>query len=159
MADKPEYLTEEGRQKLKAELDHLRNVKLPEVAQRIHQAKEFSNAIDNPEYDEAKNEQAFIDGRIQTIENILRNATIIQDKPAKNGVVNIGCWVKLRNEDDADEEDEEYHIVGSAEANPREHRISNESPVGRAVIGKRLNDQVQVVVPSGVVRYRVVEVR
>lgn len=155
MAEKPVYLTADGLAKLRAELDHLLTVRRPQVASRIQQSKEFSSTSENADYDEAKNEQAFVEGRILTIENMLRNAAIIQEDHANHETVRLGSTVKVRTEDD---EDEEYEIVGSAEANPRQGKISNESPVGRALLGRHPGDQVEIAVPSGLMKLTVVEI-
>src|SRR3989304_2684783 len=124
MSDKPVFLTQEGLSKLTAELEHLRAVRRPQVAARIHQAKEFSDTVDNAEYDDAKNEQAFVEGRILTLEKMLRNAVLISDDHAQSEVVQIGSKVKVRS---SDGDVEEYTIVGSAEADPKAGRISNEA--------------------------------
>lgn len=155
MAEKPVYLTAEGLAKLKTELDHLVTVRRPQVANRIQQSKDFANTSENAEYDDAKNEQAFIEGRILTIETMLRNAMIIEEDHTNHEVVRLGSTVKVKS-DDGDEE--EYEIVGSAEANPRQGKISNESPVGRALLGRHPGDQVEVAVPSGMMKLTVVEI-
>ena len=145
MPEKHVYLTVQGRRKLEEELEHLIAVKRPEVAERIRTAKEFSDTVDNAEYDEAKNEQAFIEGRIQDIERTLANAIIIDDQPAGD-VVRLGSRVTVRG---SDGEEQVYTIVGSVEADPRAGRISNESPVGRALLGRRVGEVVSVVAPGG----------
>ncbi|MGI6037563.1 MAG: transcription elongation factor GreA [Limnochordia bacterium] len=157
MSEKEVLLTEEGLEKLEKELDYLKRVRRREVANRIKDALEFGDISENAEYDDAKNEQAFLEGRIATLEKTLRNAKIIQresgDGPLKVG---LGDTVKLLDL----EEDEElvFTLVGSPEANPAEARISNESPVGRAIIGKEPGTEVEVEVPAGVIRYRIVEI-
>lgn len=155
MAEKPVYLTAEGLAKLKAELEHLVTVRRPQVASRIQQSKESANTSENAEYDDAKNEQAFIEGRILTIENMLRNATLIEQDHSNHEVVRLGSTVKVRTDDG---EEEQYEIVGSAEANPRLGKISNESPVGRALLGRHPGDSVEVAVPSGVMKLTVIEI-
>lgn len=156
MSEKEVYLTQDGLKKLEEELDNLKSVKRREVAERIKQAIEFGDISENSEYDDAKNEQAFIEGRILTLEKMLRNARIIDetDNPVKD-VVGVGSKVRLKDL----EFDEEftYTIVGSAEANPAENRISNESPVGKAIIGKRPGDTIEVTVPAGTIKYQVIE--
>ena len=157
MHDKPVLLTPEGRKKLEAELKQLREVRRVEVADRLKASKEFSDTTDNAEFEEAKNEQAFVEGRVLTIERMLSHAVLIDSEQASaaRDHVSIGSRVKLVDEEG---ETEEYHIVGSAEANPREGRISNESPVGEALLGKRVGDRIEVVVPAGTTRYKISEI-
>lgn len=147
MADKPVPLTREGLAKLEQELDHLRTVKRQEVADRIHQAKELASTQNNAEYDDAKNEQAFVEGRILTLEKMIQNATIIEERQSSR--VELGSKVTVVN---GDGKDLHYTIVGSAEASPKDGRISNESPVGRALLGKSVGEEVQVDAPAGVLR-------
>lgn len=156
MPQKEFFLTPEGLSKLRAELEHLRNVERQEVANKILRAKEVGGTVNNAEYDDAKNEQAFIEGRILTLEQMIRNATLIQAEGASCKQVSLGCKVTVRNQDG---KSEHYTIVGSAEANPSEGRISNASPVGRALMGKKVGEDVEVVVPAGVLRLSVVEIR
>lgn len=155
MPDKEVILTEEGLRKLEEELDYLRRVKRKEVAERIKEALSFGDISENSEYDDAKNEQAFIEGRIATLEKILRNARVVDHSHAP-GTVGIGSRVRLRDLDTG--ELLEYTIVGSAEAAPAALKISNESPVGRALIGRRAGETVEVSVPAGLLRYRIEEV-
>jgi transcription elongation factor GreA len=147
MAEKPIFLTPEGRAKLEAELENLVTVRRSEIAQRIHSAKEEGDIMENSAYDEAKNEQAFVEGRIMTIEQMLKNAVII-DPARATGMVGLGSVVSVVERGRRDEE--VFQIVGSAEADPGRGRISNESPVGRALMGKREGDEVQVRIPDGV---------
>jgi transcription elongation factor GreA len=156
MAEKPIFLTPEGRAKLEAELEQLKTVRRAEVAERIHAAKEEGDIMENSAYDEAKNEQAFVEGRILTIEQMLKNAVRI-DETRTSDSVRIGSYVAVveRGGDD----DEMYQIVGSAEADPTRGRISNESPVGRALLGKRIGDEVQVKIPDGVRHLKITEIR
>ena len=130
MNNKPTYLSREGLERLRAELDEMVNVRRPEVAARIHDAKEHGDLTENAEYEDAKNEQAFVEGRIQTLEALIKNATII-DENHTNDHVQIGSTVKVNGPDGS----ESFMIVGSTEAKPTEGRISNESPVGRALLG------------------------
>jgi transcription elongation factor GreA len=156
MADKPVFLTAEGKAKLEAELQHLITVRRPEVAQRIRAAKEGGDVTDNADYDDAKMEQAFVEGRILTIETMLKNVTMID--PSNNGSaghIRLGSRVTVV---DDDEFKETYLIVGSAEARPAEGKISNESPLGKSLIGKRAGDEVTVAAPSGILRFRILEV-
>jgi transcription elongation factor GreA len=155
MADKPVFLTPEGRTKLKQELDFLISVKRPEVAEAIHSAKEEGDISENSAYDAAKEQQAFIEGRIMQIEQMLKNAEIIESQVA-TGVVVLGSKVKVVEKGSKDEEN--YQIVGSAEADPTKGRISNESPVGRALMGKKTGDQVVVKTPAGERQLRLVQV-
>jgi transcription elongation factor GreA len=151
MHDKPVFLTPEGREKLEAELTYLRDIRRPEVADRIRTAKEFSDTIDNAEFDEAKNEQAFVEGRILTLEKMLAHAVMIESEKAAalHDIVRLGSRVTV-----ADEEGQldSYTIVGSAEVSASQGRISNESPVGRALLGRKIGDSVEIVVPAGVLR-------
>jgi transcription elongation factor GreA len=153
-ANKPEYLSAEGLEKLKAELDELTSVKRPEVAQRIHLAKEYGDVTENAEYENAKNEQAFVEGRVQTLTAIITNAVLIDENHSKT-IVQIGSTVTLEGEVGK----ETYTIVGAAEAAPAEGRISNESPVGRALLGKKKGAEVTVSVPAGDSIYTIVGIR
>lgn len=152
MPDKQVYLTGAGFKKFEDELNHLKTDKRTEVAERIRRAKEFTDTVDNAEYDDAKAEQAFIEGRIQDLEYQLANAQIIDDHPAGD-YVRLGSKVTVT---DPDGEEEVYTIVGSAEADPQHGYISNESPVGRALMGKRIGEQVDVVAPGGSFNLKVV---
>ena len=156
MAEKPIFLTPEGRAKLEAELENLKTVRRSQVAEAIHSAKEEGDIMENSAYDEAKNEQAFVEGRIMTIEQMLKNAVRI-DETRATGVVGIGSVVSVVER--GERGDEEYHIVGSAEADPTKGRISNESPVGRALLGKRVGEEVQVKIPDGVRHLKITEIR
>src|SRR5512142_343167 len=156
MAEKPIFLTPEGRAKLEAELENLRTVRRAEVAERIHSAKEEGDIMENSAYDEAKNEQAFVEGRIMTIEQMLKNAVMI-DATRASDTVGIGSYVTVVER--GRREEEMYQIVGSAEADPAKGRISNESPVGRALLGKRDGDEVQVRIPDGVRYLKITEIR
>jgi transcription elongation factor GreA len=153
MAEKAVPMTKEGIERLEKELDHLRNVRRHEVAERIHEAKELASAQNNAEYEEAKNEQAFVEGRIMTLEHLLQNATVIDEEAAHHAsIVQIGSKVSVTA---AEGQKTDYTIVGAAEARPTEGMISNESPVGRALLGKRVGDEVQIQVPKGVLRLTV----
>ncbi|MBI3979929.1 MAG: transcription elongation factor GreA [Chloroflexi bacterium] len=155
MPDRSVFLTPEGLQKLRSELEHLVTVRRPVIASRIQQAKELANTVDNAEYDEAKNEQAFVEGRILTIEKMLASAVLIRED-SRHDMVRLGSRVVVESPNG---EREEYAIVGSAEASPRHGKISNESPVGRALLGRKPGEQIQVVVPAGVLTYQIVEIR
>ncbi|MBI2953052.1 MAG: transcription elongation factor GreA [Chloroflexi bacterium] len=150
-------MTHEGRQKLLKELESLRNVRRKEVAEQLHLARQLSDGWDSPEYLEAKNAQAFVEGRIRTIEKTLSEASIIEELAgsAKPEAVRVGSRVRVRNEDS---EEEVFTIVGSAEADARAGRISNQSPVGSALLGKKIGDSVEVEVPAGVRQFAVLEI-
>jgi transcription elongation factor GreA len=156
MAEKAVPMTKDGIEKLEKELEHLLAVKRPEVADRIHSAKELASAQNNSEYEEAKNEQAFIEGRIMTLEHLLQNVTVIDEEAAHHASrVQLGAKVTVDTEDG---KKMEYVIVGPAEVDPKLGHISNESPVGRALLGKRIGDKVQVSVPKGVMKLTVVKI-
>lgn len=157
MAEKEVLLSLEGLKQLEQELSHLLTVKRLEVAERIKQAREYGDITENSEYEDAKNEQAFIEGRILVLEKTLRNARII-DRPASGALaVGLGNTVLLRDLEFGDELS--YVIVGTLEADPMAHRISNESPVGQAILGKAVGAVVEVEAPVGLLRYEVLEIR
>src|SRR5688572_6104576 len=143
MNNKPAYVSREGLEKLRHELEELVNVRRAEVAARIQEAKEHGDITENAEYEDAKNEQAFIEGRIQSVSALVKNAVIIDENTSKTHV-QVGSTVKLQGAGGT----ETYTIVGSAEAAPAEGRISNESPVGRALLGRKKGDKVKVSVPA-----------
>jgi len=149
-------LTAEGLRKLEQELEHLKSVRRREIAERIKEAREFGDITENAEYENVKNEQAFIEGRILLLERLVRNAVVLDELQVNCETVTVGCRVRLQDLDDG--ETYEYAIVGSAEADPRANRISNESPVARALLGKREGTDVEVRVPVGLVRYRILKV-
>jgi len=151
------FLTKEGYQKLADELEFLRTDKRKQVAERLHEAMEGGELIENAEYEAAKNEQAFVEGRIQELEMILASARIIEekDKKEKGGLVQVGSTVVIK-EDDGNPE--KYTIVGAAEANPREGRISNESPIGKAILNRRAGEEVNVEAPGGTFKVKIVKV-
>ena len=149
MVEKEVFLTKEGLLKLEEELEELKTIKRKEIADKIKVARGFGDLSENAEYDEAKNEQASIEERIAKIENMLVNAVTIDESEITTDKVSVGSKIIIR--DLEDDEDLEYLIVGSAEADPLEGKISNESPVGRAAIGKRKGDILQVETPAGVV--------
>ncbi len=156
MSEKEVLLTKEGLSRLEDELEHLKTVKRREVADRIKQALAFGDISENSEYDDAKNEQAFIESRIVKLEKMLRNARLISEDDIQTEVVGLGSRVKLR---DLEYQDEfEYMIVSSAEADPGEAKISDESPVGKALLGKKPGDIIEVEVPAGMVRYQIISV-
>ncbi len=155
MPEKPIFLTPEGRSKLEQELEYLRNVKRHEVAAAIHSAKEEGDIMENSAYDAAKEQQAFVEGRIMSLETMLKNAVMI-DPNRVSDMVGMGCYVKVVER--GSKADEVYQIVGSAEADPTKGRISNESPVGRALMGKKKGDEIAVKIPAGERHLKVVEI-
>lgn len=155
--NKQNILTIEGLSKLEEELDYLKSKRRAEVALRIKQALAFGDISENSEYDEAKNEQAFVEGRIAQIENILKTAKVIDDEDIQTDTVSVGCKVTLKDIELGDEV--EYTIVGSAEADPMNLKISNESPVGRALIGKKAGSIVDISVPDGVIKYQILNIK
>lgn len=156
MTDKEVILTPSGLKKLEEELEHLKSVKRREVAERIKIAIGYGDISENSEYEDAKNEQAFIEGRIITLEKMLRNARIINEDEVNTDVVSIGSTVKLK---DLEFDDiVEYTIVGSAESDPLANLISNESPVGKSLLGKQIGATVEVVVPAGVIKYEILDI-
>jgi transcription elongation factor GreA len=151
-------LTPEGYESLKQELDVLRNDRRREIAERIKVAREFGDISENAEYDDAKNEQAMLEHKIAQLEERVANARIIDTDDVDTSVVSIGSVVRLRDVDA--KETVEYHIVGSAEANPAERRLSNESPVGKAIMGRKKNETVEVTTPRGtVIKYKIMEIK
>lgn len=149
-------LTLEGKAKLQQELDHLVGVRRREVAERIHQAMEFSgDPVDNAEYQDAKDEQAFVEGRIRELENILAKATIAAEQTTETGTVQIGCTVTVVDEDGVTDT---FTLVGSMEAEPLAGRFSLDSPVGRALLGHKAGETIVVSAPAGDIRYQIVSV-
>ncbi len=149
------FLTPIGYRKMGEELEYLRTVRRREVAERIRQAKEFGDLSENSEYEDAKNEQAFVEGRIRELEALLRNARVIVEN-GSNGTVEIGSRVRLRELGTGEEF--EFQIVGSAEADPGQNRISHKSPVGQAVLGRRPGEVVEVQAPGGRAVYEIVRI-
>lgn len=154
--DEAVILTREGYENLKEELVNLKTVRRKEVAERLKQAIDFGDLSENSEYDDAKNEQAFIEGRIQTIEATLHNAQVIEDGTHSSGVINIGSYVTVRDVEFDDVE--EYRIVGTSEADPMQNKISNESPLGSALLGKRQGQTIKVNAPAGMLEYEILKV-
>jgi transcription elongation factor GreA len=157
MAEKEVILTQEGLKKLEEELEHLKSVKRREVAERIKVAIGYGDISENSEYEDAKNEQAFIEGRIMTLEKMLRNARIINNDDVSTDAVSVGAIVTLKDLEFG--EIVEYNIVGSAESDPLENKISNESPVGKAILGKGKGAVVDVNVPAGVIKYEIIDIK
>lgn len=156
MKEKEVILTVEGLKKLEDELEQLKSVKRREVAERIKQAISFGDISENSEYEDAKNEQAFIEGSILTLEKMLRNAKIIDDENLDTKVVSIGSTVLLKDLESGEEFT--YTIVGSVEANPGANKISNESPVGKAILGQPKDHIVEVSVPAGQLKYQILDI-
>ncbi len=150
-------LTAEGYEKLKQEIEYLSNQKRREVADRIRIAREFGDIAENAEYDDAKNEQAMVEHRIAQLEERLIAARVISKGDVKKDVVSVGSRVKLR--DIVAKKTFEYRIVGSAEANPDENKLSNESPVGKAILGKKKGEIVEVAAPRGSFKYKILEIK
>ncbi|MGH2543546.1 MAG: transcription elongation factor GreA [Ardenticatenaceae bacterium] len=155
MTDKPTLLTAEGKRKLEEELLYLKEQKRPQVAERIRAAKEEGDLRENAEYDDAKLEQGFVEGRIREVEYLLKNVQIIEANGSH--VVGVGSTVTIREE--GTDDDETYTVVGATEANPTNGRISNESPLGRALLGKKKGAKVHVATPGGEVAFRVIKVQ
>jgi transcription elongation factor GreA len=155
MQDKVVYLTSEGKQRFAAELHELQTVRRHQVEEQIRRAKEFADTVDNAEYDEAKTEQGFVEGRIQELERLLSTAKVIEAPTTKVDYVRMGSHIKVSDDDG---EVETYYLVGSHEADPRRGLISNESPIGRALIGKRVGDEVTVVAPAGSFALKIVDI-
>ena len=156
MAERQFFVTDEGLQALEKELEYLKTVRRKEVAEKIKVALSFGDLSENSEYDEAKNEQAKLYGRIAEVENILANAVIIEESDEPAGHVGLGCKVRVLDLDT--NEEEEYTIVGSQEADPLNCCISDDSPFGRAMVGKHQDDVVEVEAPVGVLRFRILNV-
>lgn len=156
MKEKEVFLTVDGLKKLEDELEQLKSVKRREIAERIKQAIDFGDISENSEYEDAKNEQAFIEGRILTLEKMLRNAKIIDDENLGTEAVSIGSKVLLKDLEYGDEF--EYTIVGSVEADPGANKISNESPVGKAILGQPKGSVVEVNVPAGQLKYQIMDI-
>jgi len=154
MSQKKILITREGLTKLQSELEHLLSVRRQDVADKIKRAREKGGTENNAEYEDAKNEQAFVEGRILMLENVVKNATVIE-APALVGVVEVGDKVLIQNQD---AKIEQFTIVGSTEASPVEGKISNESPVGKALLGKKIGDEVEVATPAGIIKLLIMDV-
>ena len=150
-----EFLTPEGFKKLEDELEFLKTKRRSDVAQRLHEAMEEGEPEENPEYEDAKNEQAFVEGRILTIETILGNAKLIEMKGPSNEV-RLGSKLTITEVGTTDKE--HYTLVGSAEADPKHGKISNESPMGKALLGRKLHEVVSVTTPSGLMKFKIVHI-
>lgn len=158
MTESKKYvMTYEGVKKVEEELNYLKTVKRKEITEKIKVALGYGDLSENSEYDEAKNEQAFTEGRIIQLENMLKNATVVDESEIEVGKVSIGSIVKVK--DLEFDEEVEYSIVGSAEADPMEGKLSNESPVGAALIGASVGDIVEAAIPDGVCKFEILEIR
>jgi transcription elongation factor GreA len=155
--EKEFLLTEQGLAELKAEIEELSTVTRAEIAERIKEAREFGDISENAEYDAAKNEQAMVEAKIASLEHRLRNSRVIEEDEVRADQVSIGSIVILK--DVEFKETDEYRIVGSAEADPSRNRLSNESPVGRAIMGRHVGEKVQVPVPKGTATYQIIEIK
>ncbi len=155
--NKPVYVTPEGLETLKAELDDLVKVRRPELAARLHTAIKQGDLSENADYITAKEEQGFLEGRIQELETRLRNAVLIESDHSEDGTVTLGCQVTVVEE--GYDESETYQIVGAMEADPGKGKISNESPLGKALLGSQEGDQVSVRAPAGQIKFRIVDVQ
>ena len=157
-AVKEVILTPEGYERLKQEIEELSTNKRREVAERIRIAREFGDIAENAEYDDAKNDQMLLEHRIARLEEQLRNARVIEKKEISSDVVSVGSTVRLRDVDA--KQTVEYYIVGSAEANPSENKLSNESPVGKAIMGHKKGETVEVTTPRGArLKYKILEIK
>ena len=156
MANKPMVLTAEGLKKMTDELDYLKNIKRVEVKEQLAIARSFGDLSENSEYDEAKNEQAKVESRINELENLLKNVVVISDDELSSGVVNVGMNVKVY--DEQFDEEITYSIVGSNEVDPFNNLISDQSPIGNALIGKKVGDEADVETPSGIIKLKILEV-
>lgn len=157
MAEKEVFLTREGYDNLKAELEQLKTVTRKEVAERIKVALGYGDLSENAEYDQAKNEQAHVEDRILQIENILRSAKIVEEHEVTTDKVNISTDVTVLEE--GEDEPEVFSIVGSAESDPMNNKISNDSPLGAALLGRRRKDIVEVNAPDGIIKYKIISIK
>ena len=156
MSEQDVILTREGLEQLEQELEHLRTVKRTEVKERLKEAIALGDLSENSEYDDAKNEQAFMEGRILELEKMIRNAKIIEEGEQQEGAVTVGSLVTVK--DIEFDEITEYRLVGTVEADPMNNRISNESPVGRALLGHKAGEIIDVEVPAGVIQLEIVSI-
>lgn len=151
----PTYLTPEGAEKVRAELAELEGPQREDLARRLRDAIQMGDLSENADYHKAKEDQGFLEGRIQELKYILSNAIIIDEKAAKTDEVTVGCRVTIQEDDG---ELETYHLVGSKEADPRKGRISNESPIGRALLGHKKGERVQVETPGGTIFFKIIKI-
>ena len=149
------FITKQGLEKLKKELEHLKTAKRQEIAMALQKAKEMGDLSENAEYTDAKEAQSFNEGRISELEEMIKNSATIKKTINNGGIVQIGSTVEIENE----QINKEYTIVGSEEADPVNGRISNESPLGMAFLGKKLNDEVEIETPGGKMKYRILKIK
>ncbi len=152
----PIYLSREGLEKLKSELEHLRTVRRHDAAEQIQQSRERGGTAGNAEYEEAKNELAFTEGRILTLDNLVNNAVIIDERETATETVEVGSTVKVK---DQNGKNFQYSITGSAEADPSQGKISNVSPIGKSLLGKRVGEVTEVSVPSGKIKLEILKIQ
>ena len=157
MSEKKFIMTYEGVQKLEAELEYLKTVKRKEITEKIKVALGYGDLSENSGYDEAKNDQAFTEGRIIQLENMLKNAEVVDEAEIPSDIVSVGSRVRVKDFDF--DEEVEYTIVGSAEADPMEFKISNESPVGAGLLGKKVGEIVEIAIPDGVSKFEILEIK
>lgn len=157
--DKVTLITKEGLEKLQEELNYLKEVKRKEVAERLKEAISYGDLSENAEYEEAKNEQAFVEGRILELEEKIKYVRIIDEKAKKGAIVQLGSHVMLQSLSSKSKAQEEFVIVGSTEADPIQHKISNVSPVGKALMDRRAGEIVKVAAPAGVIEYKILKVQ
>ena len=151
----PIYLSQEGLEKLQAELEHLRTVRRHDVAEQIQQSRERGGTVSNAEYEESKNELAFTEGRILTLDNLINNAVIIKESQGQRDTVEVGATVTVQKQDG---ESLQYAITGSSEADPSQGRISNVSPIGKSLLGKRIGEVTEVDAPSGKIKFEILAI-
>ena len=156
MENKPLVLTPEGLKIMTEELEHLKNVRRVEVKEQIAIARSFGDLSENSEYDEAKNEQAKVESRIQELEQLLKNVVVVNEDDLNAGVANLGMTVKVYDEEF--DEEVEYNIVGTNEVDPLKNNISDQSPIGMALIGKKVDDIAEVETPSGIVKLKILDI-
>ncbi len=153
---KPILLTDEGLKKLESELEELKTIKRKEISEKIKVALSFGDLSENSEYDEAKNEQAIIESRIATIEAMLKNVKLLDEEEISTETVNVGSKVKVKDLEFDEELD--YTIVGSTEADPEKGKISDESPIGKALLGHKAGDVVEVEAPAGIIKFEILAI-
>lgn len=152
MVEEKVYLTQEGLKKLQEEYDQLVNVRRKEVAEKLQKARELGDVSENAAYDAARDEQAFVEGRIAELDGVLKRVEVVEEE--KGGVIQVGSTVRVH----LDGNEQEFQIVGAPEANPSDGKISHESPLGRALLGKKIGDQVEIEAPAGKLTYHVLEI-
>ena len=157
MANKPLVLTPEGLKIMTEELEYLKNVKRVEVKEQLAIARSFGDLSENSEYDEAKNEQAKVESRISELEHLLKNVVLVNEEDLNSGIANVGTTVRVYDEEF--DEEIEYNIVGTNEVDPLKNNISDQSPIGMALIGKKVDDIAEVEAPSGVIKLKILEIR